>query len=56
MSVSEKPGGYHVVHTDHDELRRRIEEGYRFIAYGDDMVMFAQKVKDESEFLKGLKE
>ena len=55
MNASHKPGGYHVVHTEHDELRKRIEEGYRFIAYGDDMVMFAQKVKDESEFLRGLK-
>ena len=52
MKVSEKPGGYHVVQTDHDELRKRIEEGYRFIAYGDDMVMFAQKVKDEGRFLR----
>jgi 2-dehydro-3-deoxyglucarate aldolase len=51
MEASAKPGGYHVVQTDHDELPKRIEEGYRFIAYGDDMVMFAQKVKDEGQFL-----
>ena len=55
MKVSEKPGGYHVVQTDHDELRKRIEEGYRFIAYGDDMVMFAQKVKDEGQFLRSVR-
>jgi len=55
MYHSEKPGGYHVVQTSQDELKKRIDEGYRFIAYGDDMVMFAQKVKDESEFLQGLK-
>ena len=55
MKKSEKPGGYHVVQTSQDELKKRIDEGYRFIAYGDDMVMFAQKVKDESAFLQGLK-
>lgn len=52
MEISEKPGGYHVVNTTHDELRMRIEDGYRFIAYGDDMVMFAQKVKDEARFIR----
>lgn len=52
MKNSDKPGGYHVVHTDQKELRQRIQEGYRFIAYGDDMVMFAQKVKDEIQVLK----
>lgn len=52
MRTSEKPGGYHVVHTRHDELKNCIDEGYRFIAYGDDMVMFAQKVKDEGQFLQ----
>jgi 2-dehydro-3-deoxyglucarate aldolase len=55
MKASEKPGGYHVVQTDRDELRRRIEEGYRFIAYGDDMVMFAQKVKDEGRFIRSIR-
>jgi 2-keto-3-deoxy-L-rhamnonate aldolase RhmA len=54
MQISDKPGGYHVVHTSREELQKRIAEGYRFIAYGDDMVMFAQKVKDESEFLRSL--
>ena len=54
MRSSEKPGGYHVVHTRHDELRRCIEEGYRFIAYGDDMVIFAEKVREEGQFLASL--
>jgi 2-dehydro-3-deoxyglucarate aldolase len=54
MRMADKPGGYHVVHTNHDELLNRISEGYRFIAYGDDMVMFAQKVKDEGSFLKSV--
>ncbi len=54
MIASEKPGGYHVVHTRHDELRNCIDEGYRFIAYGDDMVIFAEKVREEREFLRSL--
>jgi len=56
MKASGKPGGYHVVHTKQDELLNRIEEGYRFIAYGDDMVMFAQKVKDEVKLFQHLNE
>lgn len=44
-------GGYHVVHSNHDELQRRIKEGYRFIAYGDDMVFLAEKLKEEGGFV-----
>ena len=44
-------GGYHVVHSRHDELEQRIEEGYRFIAYGDDMVFLAEKLEAEAEWL-----
>jgi len=54
MHDSPKPGGYHVVATNQEELRKRIDEGYKFIAYGDDMVMFAEKVKMEKEFLQSL--
>ena len=43
-----KPGGYHVVHSDHAELEARLAAGYRFIAYGDDMVFFAEKVRAEA--------
>ena len=32
------PNGIHVVEPDPDELRQRIEEGYRFIAYSIDSV------------------
>ena len=52
LSVHNKPGGYHVVHSDHKLLLQKIEEGYRFIAYGDDMVFFAEKLRHESVFLK----
>lgn len=47
MRRSDKPGGFHVVHSDRDALRRRIEAGYRFIAWGDDMVFLAEKLRDE---------
>ena len=52
MMRSLKVGGYHVVHSNHDELLSRIEQGYKFIAYGDDMVFFAEKLKEETSFLK----
>lgn len=42
-----KCGGYHVVHADPALLERRIAEGYRFVAYGDDMVFLAEKLRDE---------
>jgi 2-keto-3-deoxy-L-rhamnonate aldolase RhmA len=54
MKTSYKPGGYHVVHANHEELKHRIMEGYSFIAYGDDMVIFAQKLNEEREFLLSL--
>lgn len=54
MRSSEKPGGIHVVHSDHELLRQRIEAGYSFIAYGDDMVFFAEKMRDEALFLAQL--
>ena len=53
---SEKPGGIHVVHTHPKELDAVVAQGYRFVAYGDDMVMFAQKVTDESKFVDALLE
>ncbi|MFH0882966.1 MAG: aldolase/citrate lyase family protein [bacterium] len=56
MRSSGKPGGIHVVHTDHKQLRVRIEAGYSFIAYGDDMVFFAEKMRDESAFLRSIRE
>jgi 2-dehydro-3-deoxyglucarate aldolase len=54
MGRSSKPGGFHVVHSDREELMERIESGYRFIAYGDDMVFLAEKLRDEAEFVRTL--
>ena len=52
MKNSTKPGGFHVVHSDHEALTKRIEQGYKIIAYGDDMVFFAEKAAQESAFIK----
>lgn len=48
-------GGYHVVQSSQADLRKRIEEGYRFLAYGDDMVFLAEKLDGERRFLADLK-
>ncbi|MCP4220851.1 MAG: 2,4-dihydroxyhept-2-ene-1,7-dioic acid aldolase [bacterium] len=52
MKDSSKPGGFHVVHSDRDGLMKRVEEGYKFIAYGDDMVFLAEKLDEEKKFLQ----
>jgi 2-dehydro-3-deoxyglucarate aldolase len=52
---NKKPGGYHVVHSNHSELKKRINEGYKFVAYGDDMVFFAETIGSESDFISSLK-
>ncbi len=52
MNSSKKPGGYHVVHSNSGLLKDKINEGYRFIAYGDDMVFFAEKMEEESNNFK----
>jgi 2-dehydro-3-deoxyglucarate aldolase len=48
MKTTSVPGGFHVVHSGEAELRRRVEAGYRLIAYGDDMVFLAEKLEQES--------
>ena len=55
MNANNKAGGYHVVHSNHKELMHRIDEGYTFIAYGTDMVFFAETIKAEVDFISGLK-
>jgi len=51
LSRNDKPGGYHVVHSNHDELTLRIEEGYKFIAYGDDMVFFVRNYFTKNQLI-----
>ena len=55
VKENKKSGGFHVVHSNHKELEERIEQGYRFIAYGDDMVLFAETISAESDYLSTLK-
>ena len=54
MNNSSKPGGFHVVHSNKELLEEKITEGYRFIAYGDDMVFFSEKIKNEEKIWKSL--
>lgn len=49
INNSSKPGGFHVVHSNEELLKQKIAEGYRFIAYGDDMVFFSEKIKAEEK-------
>ncbi len=51
MCEHQKAAGYHVVHSDSDALKQRKEEGFTFIAYGDDMVFFSEKIADVSKEL-----
>jgi len=55
LNENEKPSGFHVVHSNHKELEQRIAEGYSFIAYGVDMVFFAETIAAEADFISGLK-
>ena len=55
INKKNKPGGFHVVHSNHKELKQRIAEGYNFIAYGDDMVFFSETIATEADFLSNLK-
>lgn len=55
VQKADKPGGFHIVHSDRELLRTKIEDGYKFIAYGDDMVFLAEKIHEENKFLLNLK-
>jgi 2-keto-3-deoxy-L-rhamnonate aldolase RhmA len=52
IAASAKPGGYHIVQSDHAALERRIKAGCRLMAYGTDMVWFGEKLRDEGAFLR----
>lgn len=51
-----KPSGMHVVHPDGALLKQRIAEGYRFIAYGTDMVLYANMLKTVSAHIDAARE
>lgn len=46
VRTTEKVSGHHVVHSDPLLLQAKIDEGYNFLAYGDDMVFFAEKAAE----------
>ncbi len=52
---SAKPAGVHIVHPDLEALLRRIEEGFRFIAYGDDMVFYNAVVNEVAGHVRGVR-
>jgi 2-dehydro-3-deoxyglucarate aldolase len=54
MKHSSKAAGYHVVHSDRELLQAKIHQGFSFIAYGDDMVFLAEKLRQETQYIKGI--
>jgi 2-dehydro-3-deoxyglucarate aldolase len=44
--------GIHVVHPPIDQVQKRIAEGFRFIAYGGDMLMLAPAMQDAADWLR----
>ncbi len=44
--------GIHVVQTDPDEVRKRLDEGYRFIAYGLDFLFLANKAREGLQIIR----
>ena len=53
---SNKPGGFHVVHTADNALEIKIDEGYRFIAYGTDMIFLTERLQVERDRVKLLRD
>ena len=49
-----KPAGMHVVHSDPERLRGCIESGYRFIAYGTEMIFLSEKLKETGATLDAI--
>jgi len=48
--------GIHVVHPPVDQVRKRIAEGFRFIAYSGDMLLLAPALQEVAKQLCGLRE
>lgn len=46
--------GIHVVHPPVDQVRERLREGFRFIAYGGDMLFLTPALRDAATALRGL--
>ena len=46
--------GFHVVNTDFKKIQEKIDEGYRFIAYGTDFLFMGDNAKTGMAFLKNI--
>ncbi len=55
MKNGAKSGGYHIVHSDQAQLQQRVNEGAKFIAYGDDMVFLSEKLGEAASHISDLK-
>ena len=44
--------GFHVVNTNPQKIQEKIDEGYRFIAYGTDFLFMGDTVIKGMELLK----
>jgi 2-keto-3-deoxy-L-rhamnonate aldolase RhmA len=55
MVASGVVGGVHIVNSDIDILQSKIENGYKFIAYGDDMLFLVEKLNVTKEQLAKFK-
>ena len=47
------PMGFHVVNTDPAKIQEKIDEGYRFIAYGTDFLFMGDTAANGMSVLKG---
>jgi 2-dehydro-3-deoxyglucarate aldolase len=56
VATHDKPGGLHVVHPGADNLIAKVREGYRFIAYGTDMLFLAHMLDRETPGISGARE
>ena len=49
------PAGIHVVHPPVDQVRARLAEGFRFVAYGGDMLFLVPAVREAAAELNRLR-
>jgi 2-keto-3-deoxy-L-rhamnonate aldolase RhmA len=54
-AANSKPGGFHIVHSNINLLEQRISEGYRFFAYGTEMIFLMEKISEETSKIQSIK-
>jgi 2-keto-3-deoxy-L-rhamnonate aldolase RhmA len=47
-----KPLGYHIIQPDHKELKKKVDEGYTFLAFSLDFLFLGRKCKEELSYMK----